>query len=97
MLKEFTVNVTCSSPKIVDVEPLTAYLNQTTTFTAAGACLPSTIVAWIGNCENLTYVHKMTHELKFKCKPTGTKGNKEGLIKTKSGGSTIKSFTLNVK
>jgi len=96
VLKDFTVNVTCSSPTVVDVAPLSVPSNSTITFTASGACIPPTAVAWIAYCGELTHLDNGTNEFKFKCKTPGNSGKYEGVIKSKSGGTVLMDFEITV-
>jgi len=93
----FNVNVTCSSPVIVDVSPLTATRGAVTAFAAAGACIPGTAVSYIEWCENLTYTKISEAEIKWTCKVSSTAGSYNGMIKDKSGGTILKSFVVTAK
>ena len=96
VLYDFEVNVSCYEPTIVDVQPLDANLNEFTVFTAQGACLPGTTVAFIGDCDGLGYNYKNSTEIQFYCTPKWNAGPQEGQIKNQPGGTVLFEFTVDV-
>ena len=61
-------NGSCLSVPVVDsVAPGAALLQQPTTFTASGSCLPGTVTAWIEDCSHLTELTKLSSEFQFSC------------------------------
>ena len=95
-LYSFNVSVGACSPSVSSVTPTSATLNQQTTFTVNGSCLPSTIAPWIDQCANLTVTSTGATQAQFRCTPSYATGNKQGLIKDQPGGSTLYSFLVNV-
>jgi hypothetical protein len=78
------------------VTPTTAFLNQPTTFTITGSCLPPTLAAWIGECANLSMWGVTPSQAQFTCTPSWSTGVKQGVVKTQSGGALLKSFSVSV-
>jgi len=97
VLSNFSVNVIAGTPKVTAVSPLTAKLNQSTTFTVTGSNLPDTTAFFIPECANLVNSGGSTTERKFQCTPSYTTGSKSGVVKDKSGGSTLYSFNVAVQ
>ncbi|MDM8567209.1 choice-of-anchor D domain-containing protein [Candidatus Halobeggiatoa sp. HSG11] len=85
------------TPSVSSVSPLTATLDETTTFTVKGICLPDSTAFWIGECENLVAFGGNEQQRQFRCKPSWTTGRKDGLIKEQSGGNILKNFTVDVQ
>ena len=81
---------------VASVTPVTATLNELTEFTITGANLPDTLVAWIAECEGLTYDSKSSTEVKFSCTPSWNPGEKEVQVKDAPGGSLLHEGTLTV-
>jgi len=79
------------------VSPLTAVYGKSTTFTIVGTNLPGTLTAFIPGCDFLKMGSISATKATFSCTPKweGT-GAKAGLIKDKPGGTTLKSFTVQV-
>lgn len=84
------------SPSVVSVAPPTAKLGVSTTFKVEGSCLPSSLAAWIGECEDLTFLKKDETEAQFSCTPSWSTGLKDGVIKDKPGGTVLHEFSVNV-
>lgn len=74
-----------------------ATLNQATTFTVYGSNLPTTLAFWVDACTNVTKLSNATTQVKFRCTPSYSTGSKSGIIKDKSGGATLKSFSVQVR
>ena len=87
----------CTEPTVFGVAPLTATLDQETVFTVTGECMPDTLAAWIGECEDLAYTSKTSTEAKFKCTPSWSTGMKDGVVKDAPGGNVLYEFKLDVK
>ena len=85
------------APTISSVTPTTATLNESTTFTVNGTNLPTTLTLFIPDCENMTALNSSSTNKLFSCTPSSTAGIKSGLVKDKSGGTTLKTFTVDVK
>lgn len=97
LLLNFTINVEdCTNASVDAVTPTTAKLNTPTVFTIAGACLPSTTIAWLEDCDGLKMTSVESTQAKFSCTPKWTKGVKEGTVKDKAGGAALKSFSVDV-
>jgi surface antigen len=84
------------APFVSSVTPTTAFLNQPTTFTITGSCLPPTLAAWIGECANLSMTSVTPSQAQFTCTPSFSTGVKSGVVKTQSGGALLKSFSVTV-
>lgn len=87
----------CVSPSVTEVSPLTAWLGQWTTFTVSGGCLPSTLAAFIANCESLSIKSVTPSEAQFECVPSNFTGYQAGVIKDKPNGAVLKSFSVDVQ
>jgi hypothetical protein len=85
------------SPTVDSVAPLSTSLGQSQTFTVSGSCLPPTLAAWIGECENLEMKSSSPTLAKFSCTPSWTTGLKAGVIKDKPGGAILKEFSVLVQ
>jgi formylglycine-generating enzyme required for sulfatase activity len=82
-------------PVVTSVTPTTVTLNQPTTFTIAGSCLPATVAPFIANCANLGIVSTSSSEVKFACtlQAPGLQGS---VVKDRSGGAVLHSFSVDV-
>ncbi|MFP4487353.1 MAG: IPT/TIG domain-containing protein, partial [Campylobacterales bacterium] len=87
-LKEFKVEV--AQTEISSVSPTTANLDEATTFTITGTNLPETLAFTIADAEECIKGESSLTEVKFACTPRAS-GNKEYIIKDKSGGDTLES------
>jgi hypothetical protein len=96
VLYNFTLNVQPCTPIVNSVTPTSASLNQSTTFTINGSCLPSTIAPFITNCANLAVTSTGPNQATFKCTPSFATGPQSGLVKDKPGGTQLYGFTLSV-
>ena len=84
-------------PSVNSVSPLTATLDETTTFTVYGDCLPDTTAFFFGECAGMTELGGTDSERQFRCTPSYTPGIKDdGVVKDKSGGMVLHSFTVEV-
>lgn len=81
---------------VTSVTPSYAYLNQKTTFTVNGTNLPSTLAAWIADCDGLTFTSLTSSKATFTCTPKWTTGSKAGTIKAVSGGTVLRNFSITV-
>ena len=104
LLHSFTVNVQAPyidpppcTPSVNSVSPLTVTLDETTTFTVSGSCLPDTTAFWIGECANLVALGGSEQERRFSCTPSYTAGIKDGVVKDQSGGTVLLDFNVNVQ
>jgi surface antigen len=84
------------SPFVSSVSPTTVSLNQPTTFTVTGSCMPPTLAVWIAECANLQMSSVTPSQAKFTCTPSYSTGIKSGVVKTQSGGALLKSFNVTV-
>ncbi len=101
ILSNFNVNVSktitgCTTPTVSSVSPLKATLNQNTTFTVNGSCLTDATAFFIPECASLANLGGSETQRQFQCTPSYTTGIKEGVVKDKSGGTTLLSFSVNV-
>lgn len=85
------------SPSVSGVSPTSAWLNQPTTFTVTGSCLPATTAPWIADCANLSVLGTGASQMTFRCTPSFSKGVKSGVIKHASDGTLLKSFSVSVQ
>ncbi len=94
----FTVNVQEQvAPKVTSVTPLTATLNQQTTFTVIGSDLPDNLAFWIANCDGVTALSRSPEQQQFQCTPTnGATGSQQGIVKDASGANQLKVFFVDV-
>lgn len=107
-LKNFVVDVqgdevvpppppTCEgqAPTVDSVLPLTATLNQSTTFTVTGSCLPESLAFWIDECTNMTALNSSDTERRFSCTPSFKTGSHAGEVKDAPNGNLLKPFSVN--
>ena len=94
----FTINVQEQiTPKVTSVSPLTATLNELTTFTVVGSDLPDSLAFWIANCDGVTAISRTSEQQQFQCTPTnGATGSQEGVVKDESGLNKLKVFFVEV-
>ena len=91
----FTVNVSEQVvPKVTSVSPLTATLNQLTTFTVIGSDLPNSLIFEIANCTGINVIETGTERQQFQCTPTN-EGSQESAVKDESGAK-LKVFFVDV-
>ena len=90
-----TAGCACS-PSVSNVSPQNATLNQSTSFTISGSCMPNTIAPFIANCANLVVMNQGPSQATFSCTPSFSTGLQLGLVKDAPGGNTLYSFNLNV-
>lgn len=86
------------TPTVSSVYPTTATLNQTTTFTVTGSCLPASTAFYIPDCVNpvITSLSNGT-QAQFTCTPSYTSGVKSGgVVKDQPGGTVLQSFSVTV-
>lgn len=94
---EEPVDTSCEQ-SVDSVSPLEATLGELTTFTISGSCLTETTAYWIGRCEERTEVgSRSSTQIQFKCIPSWETGPQDGLVKDKTEGNILKSFTLDVQ
>ncbi len=87
-----------SAPVVSGVTPLTATLNQTTTFTVSGTGLTSGMGFFIADCAGVTELSGGSATARqFSCTPGSTTGQKTGQVKTAPGGTLLYSFTVNIQ
>ncbi|MCI5178254.1 MAG: DUF1566 domain-containing protein [Candidatus Electrothrix sp. AW3_4] len=84
-------------PVINSISPLTATLDELTTFTVTGEDLPSTLALWIKDCENVTSLGGTSTSMQFSCTPSWTTGKKAGEVKDAEGGEILHNFTIDVE
>jgi hypothetical protein len=91
----FTVNVQEQiTPKVTSVSPLTATLNQLTTFIVVGSDLPDSLAFEIANCSGVEAISRSPEQQQFQCTPTSV-GSQEGAVKDESGNK-LKVFFVEV-
>ena len=95
-LYAFNVSVMDTSIKVTSVSPTNVTLNQPTTFTVSGQNLPSTLIAYISECEGMTSLGGSDNSRQFSCTPSYTVGTKASLVKDQSEGTTLYSFNVSV-
>ncbi|MCI5149707.1 MAG: DUF1566 domain-containing protein [Candidatus Electrothrix sp. MAN1_4] len=83
-------------PVISSISPLTATLDELTTFTVTGSNLPSTLAFWTADCDNVTSLGGTSTSMQFSCTPSWTTGEKNGVVKDETGGNTLYEFTVDV-
>ncbi|CAA6815398.1 MAG: Unknown protein [uncultured Sulfurovum sp.] len=71
-------------------------LDEKTTFTVRGTYLTSQTAFFIEDCKDVVYLSGTSTSRTFSCTPSYTAGRKNGLIKEKTGGNTLKSFSVDV-
>jgi len=81
-------------PYISSVTPTTVILNQSTVFTVNGSALPSTLAMWIDNCENIVSLGGDSTHMQFSCTPSWYIGSQNGIVKDKSGGNVLNTFSV---
>lgn len=86
-----------SERSVCSVTPSTAWLGTRTTFTVEGDNLPPTLAAWIADCADLVMGSVTPTRATFTCTPSWTPGPKAGVVKTRSGGTVLKDFTVTVR
>lgn len=86
-----------SPPSISSVAPTTATLNVKTTFVASGSHLPTTVVAWIANCDGMAVLSRTTTQFRFECTPKWATGSQAIEIKDAPGGRLLFQGTLSVR
>ena len=84
-------------PTVTNVSPLNATLNQSTSFTITGSCMPPTIAPFISQCANLQVTGTGPSLATFQCTPSFSSGIMSGLVKDKPGGNVLKNFSVNVQ
>ncbi len=90
--------VTVPPPQVTGVSPSTVTYGKLTTFTVTGSNLPDTLAFYLKDCPNPTVVGSRSATMqKFSCTPSYTKGVKDGKVNDKTGGSTLKPFSVTVK
>ncbi len=96
LLYDFEVVVSTSTPTpvVTSVSPLTATLNQLTTFTINGSNLPDTLAFFIPECANLTNASRGASRQEFRCTPSFTTGVKDGLVKDQPDGTLLHNFEV---
>ena len=95
-LHNFNVTVVDTSIKVTSVSPTSVTLNQPTTFTVRGQNLPSTLIAYIPECEAMTSLGGNGSSHQFSCAPSYTEGTKASLVKDKTEGETLYNFNVTV-
>ncbi len=86
-----------SNPQVNSVSPVTAMLNELTTFTVNGSNLTSGMGFWIHDCAGIESVAGGTStQQQFRCTPSYTVGEKAGVIKDQPGGTLLYPFSINV-
>lgn len=81
---------------IHSVLPESVILNQLTTFIINGTDLPDTLAFWVDMCKDLTKLSSSKTQVKFRCTPSYSVGNKNGVIKDKPKGKELKRFSVRV-
>lgn len=84
------------APTVSSVTPSVVSLNKLTTFTVKGTNLPSTLAAWIDGCTGLTMLSVSSAQAQFRCTPGYSKGTKKAVLKTYSGGYTLREWSVQV-
>ena len=83
--------------KVNSITPLRAIYEQNTIFTVKGESLPDALAMHIDNCKDMTLLSNgSSTSRQFSCTPSYTTGVQNGVVKDKSGGEVLKSFTVNV-
>jgi len=96
----YSINVTVNPPptKVTSVSPLTVNYGQKTTFTVTGSNLPSTLAFWIDSCQSVTLLSGGNSTSRsFTCTPSYSRGVKTGVVRDKTGGTTLHSFNVTVR
>ncbi len=84
-------------PMVSSVSPLTATLNESTTFTVSGSNLTENTAFWIDQCEGVTQLSGGTDtQRQFQCTPSWSIGTKDAVVKDYSGGNVLLVFEVNV-
>ena len=84
-------------PTVSSVSPLTATLNESTTFTIHGNNLTTDTAFWIDQCEGVTQLSGGTDtQRQFRCTPSWSTGTKDAVVKDRSGGNVLLDFEVNV-
>ena len=96
VLEYFNVDVMAGAPQVNAVSPLTATLNQLTTFSVQGSNLPDTTAFWIDACSNVVSLGGTMTERKFQCTPSFATGSKAGVVLNKSGSLDLPLHKFNV-
>ncbi len=94
----FEVDVHCNGVNVHSVLPLSASLNQSTTFTVIGCNLPNSLAFFIEQCADLVDIDgdDTTHH-RFQCTPRFEVGRKAGVVKDRPNGTTLHTFTVDVR
>ncbi len=84
-------------PTVSSVSPLTAMLNESTTFTVNGTNLTTDTAFWIDQCEGVTQLSGGTEtQRQFRCTPSWSTGTKDAVVKDRSGGNVLLDFEVKV-
>jgi hypothetical protein len=86
-----------ANPTINTITPKTAVLHNNTTFTVRGSNLPASLVMYIPQCENMYSLGGDSSSIKFNCTPRYFNGDKESIIKDRSGGTVLKEISIEIK
>ncbi|MDC0743218.1 hypothetical protein [Polyangium mundeleinium] len=84
------------TPYVSYVTPISAKLNQKTTFYVVGSCLPATTAFWVDQCAGVTMISYSSSQVAFQCTPSWSTGYKAGVVKGQTGGVALKNFTVSV-
>ncbi len=108
--KPYTITLSCNDctgvvipTKVTSVTPSEVTFKKKTTFTIQGTKLPDTLAAHIHDCRDpsghstLQVKHLSNTKQTFECIPDYTTGQKQYIIKDKSGGKTLKTGFITVK
>ncbi len=95
-LRNFDVEVV-NAPTVSDLQPLTALLDQPTTFTVSGSGLLDAMAFWIAYCENVVELSGGTStQRQFRCTPRLETGPQDGVLKLAEKGNELWTFQVEV-
>jgi hypothetical protein len=100
-LLTFTVDVqdpSSCTPSVSGVSPSSAVLNERTTFTVTGSCLPDSTAFFIHECVDMVSNGGSASQRSFTCTPSYATGIKWGVVKTEEGATdALENFDINVQ
>ncbi|WP_437663433.1 hypothetical protein [Sorangium sp. So ce1182] len=84
------------TPWVNSVSPLSVPADTWQPFFIQGGCLPDTLAFWIANCPDVRVEVDDSGDWAVARCWTGTVGYQEGVVKDRSGGRELESFTVEV-
>ena len=97
----YNMNVTVNPPKVISVSPLIVTYGQKTTFTVKGTGLTDNLAFWVDSCVGASTslvpdVNGTSTTRTFTCTPSYSPAVRAGVVRDKTGGTTLYSFKVTV-